>query len=171
MLLFPFRKPCCGAEGAQGCALGLDFVLTPLTLTEAHQDESVRISPVEHPLSPGSEPCVPAPPLTHLPLPPNKGSAISTHLPAPHVSWGAYFQQLASFPNLPLPICCYQASSLLILLNFYLFPLGCLRQACVSLHMPKHLLSSALGWFLPLSSCRRVRAAVPCFGRGTRGSY
>lgn len=116
--------------------------------------------------------CLSHPSLTcPLVSPLSKGSAISTHLPAPHVSWGAYFQQLASFPNLPLPICCYQASSLLILLNFYLFPLGCLRQACVSLHMPKHLLSSALGWFLPFSSCRRERAAVPCFGRGTRGSY
>lgn len=167
MLLFPFRKPRCGAGGAQGCALGLDFVLIPLALTEAPQDESLRIPPVEHPLPPRPEPCVPWPPIS----PTSKGSAISTHLPAPHVSWGAYFQQLAYFPNLPLPICCYQASSLLILLNFYLFPLGCLRQACVSLHMPKHLLLSALGWFLPLSSCRRERAAAPCFGRGTRGNY
>lgn len=85
---------------------------------------------------------------------PFEGSAIYTHLSAPHASQGAYCQQLASFPNLPLPICCYQASSLLILLNFSLFPLGCLRHACASLHMPKHLLSSALGWFLLLSSWR-----------------
>lgn len=150
-----------GWVGAQGCVLGLDFVLTPLTL---------RIPPVEHPLPLDPNPLCPAPPFTHFLLSLQRLSYQHPPPCSPRIL-GGLFKQLASFPNLPLPICCYQASSLLILLNFYLFPLGCLRQACVSLHMPKHLLLSALGWFLALSSCRRQRDAVPCFERGTRGSY
>lgn len=86
--------------------------------------------------------------------PPSEGSAIDTHLSAPpHIS-GGLFPAAGILSKSPSTICCYQASSLLILLNFYLFPLGRLRHACISLHMPKHLLLSALGWFLPLSSCR-----------------
>lgn len=70
MLLFPFRTPCCGAGAAQGPALGLDCALTPLTLAEAHQDESLRIPPVEHPLPRGPEPCVPCPTPHSAALPP-----------------------------------------------------------------------------------------------------
>lgn len=164
-----------------GHALGLDHAVNQSVVAfccstsgRVSEDPIHRASSV--PLDPRPELCLAtcALPLAQfLPsgLPsPSEGSAIDTHPSAPHASWGAYFQQLASFPNLLLPICCYQAFSLLILLNFYLFPLGCLRHACISLHMPKHLLLSALGWFLPL--CCRSESCCFLFGRGTnRGIY
>lgn len=140
----------------------------------ARQDESLKIPPAEHPPPLQTLDLSPARPRALCPLlggcppvspSPSEGSAINTHLSVPHASRGAYFQQLASFPNLPLPICCYQASSLLILLNFCLFPLGRLRHDCSSSHTPKHLLLSALGWFLPLSSCR---SEICCFLPGER---
>lgn len=94
---------------------------------------------------------------------PSEGSATDTHLSAPHASRGAYFQQLASFPNLPLPICCYQASSLLILLNFYLFFL------LVVLDVPASpCICPSICFQVPeAGSCRYLlegaRAAASCF--------
>lgn len=161
LLLFPFRKPRCGLGWCPGMCSGAGFCADPIDT----EDPTCGTSS-----APGPSPLCPAPPFTHFLLSLQRLSYQHPPPCSPRIL-GGLFKQLASFPNLPLPICCYQASSLLILLNFYLFPLGCLRQACVSLHMPKHLLLSALGWFLALSSCRRQRDAVPCFGRGTRGSY
>ena len=126
----------------------------------AHRDKSTKIPPTEHPLplrtrAPHGHAC-PAPRSTAaLPSPLSLRRFSYQHAPlcSPRIS-GGLFPAAGILSKSPSTICCYQASSLLILLNFYLFPLGRLRHACVSLHMPKHLLSSALGWFLPLSSCR-----------------
>lgn len=62
------KKPCyCSPSENHAVGLGVprdglwDWILPPLTLTEAHQDESLRIPPVERPLHPKPEPCVPCP--------------------------------------------------------------------------------------------------------------
>lgn len=139
-----------------GLAPGLDPAVTPWHLVRLCKSGQVSEEPTQGASSAPSE-LGPQPRVAALALPLTGGCPLSpastgtSLLPTQH--GGASFQQLASFPDLLSPSVVTQPA-LSYLPYFYLSPRGCLGPACLSLHMPKHLLSSASGWFLLVPTCR-----------------